>query len=73
MPLTAVRRPAHQPTHHKLDLENLPPLLTRREVTDLFRISEVTLALMTDLPNIILGRRTYRWRRDEVLRYLGLV
>jgi excisionase family DNA binding protein len=60
----------------KLDLNNLPALLTPKEVAQLLRVSVITLkrwGKKGKLPAIRINERgDRRYRREVVLRFLGI-
>ncbi len=60
----------------KLDLDNLPALLTPKEVAQLLRVSVITLkrwGKKGKLPAIRINERgDRRYRREVVLRFLGI-
>jgi predicted DNA-binding transcriptional regulator AlpA len=57
-----------------VELADLPPLLTCREVLSLVRVSKATLRFWIDNGTfpapVMLSERTHRWRRSEVLSFL---
>lgn len=63
--------------NNKVDIKNLPDLLTVREVADLLRVSPLTIkrwGKRGKLPAIrINARGDRRYRRDQVLWMLGMV
>lgn len=60
----------------KLDLDNLPALLTPKEVAQLLRVSVITLkrwGKKGKLPAIRINERgDRRYRKEVVLRFLGI-
>lgn len=60
----------------KLDLDNLPALLTPKEVAKLLRVSVITLkrwGKKGKLPAIRINERgDRRYRKEVVLRFLGI-
>ncbi len=64
-----------QATNELNDLNNLPPLLTVREVAKILRVSPITIKRWTKrgrLPAIrINSRGDRRYRKETILYYLG--
>lgn len=59
----------------ELDLKNLPLLLTPREVKELLRMKRHGLRSLEEagiLHPVGIRPQQYRYKRDEVLKFLGL-
>ena len=73
----SIAGPAMSPTQTKhMSLDDLPPLLTVREVAKILRVSPLTVKRWTKrgrLPAIrINSRGDMRYRKETILYYLGI-
>lgn len=53
-----------------LDLPNLPPMLTAKQVAEVLNIPTTSVYTL-GLPIVKLSERRYRWRREDVLGLLA--